>query len=281
MVDTALAPHTLSLLRRHGVSFVGALLVAFAVAETARLPGIRFVPQVNIIVGWLLFQVLGFGWKDGHLPGPRRLVQVGLASWMLAATLVAFGPWPLAMVSVPGARFANTWPPSLALLAYGLGACCFAIAAAPAVDRVLCRRRRLWSGVVAANTVTMTSYLWHFTALAIAVFGLSKVDMLTSEAVGTSAWWLAKIPMISLAAVVLIGFVMVLSPKERRGLVAISPGSAAPATRGGGTTLLLAIVLAASFEGWTASAGNLYLAVPGMCVMLCVHTILTRTSTSR
>ncbi len=274
VIDTALAPHTLTLYRRHRFGFICALMSLFAVGEAARFGGIHFVPQMNIVIGWLLFQVLGFAWKDGHLPAPRQLVRLGLASWTVAGSMVAFGPWPLAMVSVPGARFANTWPPSLALLAYGLGACSFAIAAAPSVDRFLSRNRTAWSTVIVANTMTMTSYLWHFTALAIAVFGLSQVDLLPTASVGTGAWWLQKLPLLAVALVVLVGFIALLSSKERRGLTAVAPTEPTAPSVSGGVTAALAFALAASFELWTASAGNLRFAVPGIVLMLSTHAIL-------
>jgi hypothetical protein len=278
VIDTALAPHTLTLYRRYRLGFVSAVLAVFAVGEAARFAGIHFVPQINIVVGWLLFQVLGFAWKDGHLPTPRGLVRLGVASWTIAGTMVAFGPWPLAMVSVPGARFANTWPPSLALLAYGLGACSFAIAAAPSVDRFLSRSRRAWSMVIVANTMTMTSYLWHFTALAIAVFGLSKIQMLPTADAGSGAWWLQKLPMMGVALIVLVGFIAALSSKERRGLSpAVAVDTSAPRMNGTATAAI-AFSLAASFEMWTASAGNVRLAVPGLVLMLSAHMILRLTS---
>jgi fucose 4-O-acetylase-like acetyltransferase len=274
VIDTALAPRTLTLYRRYRLRFVGALMMLFSVGEAARFAGVHFVPQINIVIGWLLFQVLGFAWKDGHLPAGSRLVAVGVASWAAAGAMVALGPWPLAMVSVPGARFANTWPPSLALLAYGLGACSFAIAAAPRVDRFLSRHRKVWSTVIVANTMTMTSYLWHFTALSVAVFGLSQVDMLPTASVGTAAWWLQKVPVMGCALVVLAGIIAVLSAKERQGLVSMTSSERPASSVSGGATAALAVALAASFELWTASSGSLRFALPGMIMMLGVHIIL-------
>ncbi len=273
VIDTALAPRTLTLFRNHGMRFVVPLLLVFSCGEVARFFDVRFVPQVNIVIGWLLFQVLGFAWKDGRLPEPRRLLVLGTAAWLIAGSLVAFGPWPLAMVSVPGAQFANTWPPSFALLAYGLGSCSFAIAAAPTVDGFLRRRARAWAAVVAANTVTMTSYLWHFTALAVAALGLSSIDMLPTAEIGSIAWFFEKLPLMGAAAIVLVGIIVALAPKERRGLVGdssagstIRPSRLSPAA--------LAFVLAASFELWTASRGNLLLALPGIVGILCTHMVL-------
>lgn len=280
VADTALSPITLRLYRTHGLKFVGALILVFALGEASRFPGIRFVPQINIVVGWLAFQVLGFAWKDGHFPKGRRLVLVGAFGWVTAGTLVAVGPWPLAMVSVPGSRFANTWPPSLALMFYGLGLCCWAIAAAPVISRILAKRNGLWKTVVVANTMTMTSYLWHFTALSIAAVVLGQFDLLPTAAIGSGAWWLQKIPVILVSLVVLAVIVWMLSPKERNALLgnalSAQPGAAdsAFATR---LTILAGVSLATGFELWTAAAGRPVMAALGMALVLAVHAGLRRT----
>ncbi len=273
VADTALAPVTLRLYRKYGVKFVGALIALFAIGEAARFPKIHYVPQMNIVLGWLLFQVLGFAWKDGHLPKGGRLAAVGVAGWTIAGMLVAFGPWPLAMVSVPGAQFANTWPPSLALMFYGLGICSFAIAAAPLVSTFLTRNAKAWKIVVVANTMTMTSYLWHFTALAIAAFGLSYTGLLPTSPAGSASWWIEKHPVMGAAVAVLGLIVILLSGKERAGLLGDAPKAppAADSRTIAVATGVLGFALAAGFETWTAAEGDPKFAVPGMIVVLVVH----------
>ena len=280
VADTALSPLTLRLYRTHGWKFVGALSLVFALGEAARLPGIRFVPQINIVIGWLGFQVLGFAWKDGHLPTGRRLVLVGAGGWITAGTLVAVGPWPLAMVSVPGSRFANTWPPSLALMFYGVGLCCGAIAAAPVISRILTKRHGMWRTVVVANTMTMTSYLWHFTALSIASVILGQFHLLPTAPIGTGGWWVQKLPVMLVALVVLAVIVWFLAPRERSALLGNascarpSATDSAVATR---LTILAAVGLAAGFELWTAAAGRPVMAASGMALVLAVHAGLRHT----
>jgi hypothetical protein len=277
VADTALAPMTLKLYRRHGMKFVGVLIALFSVGEAARFPKINYVPQMNIVVGWLLFQVLGFAWKDGHLPKGRQLPHLAVSGYAAAGLLVAFGPWPLAMVSVPGAQFANTWPPSLALMFYGLGLCFLAISVAPALDRFLSRSLRTWKLVVAANTMTMTSYLWHFTALAIAALGLSRINLLPTASIGSGSWWLQKLPLMAAALVVQVGLIILLSGKERKGLVVGSSNSfelCESRTMRCGTGAA-AFILAAGFETWTAAKGNPIFVVPGILAVLAVHAWLS------
>jgi hypothetical protein len=278
VADTALSPITLRLYRKHGMKFVGVLIALFAVGEAARFPKWPYVPQMNIVLGWLLFQILGFAWKDGHLPSGRNLVAVGATSWSLAGLLVAFGPWPLAMVSVPGAQFANTWPPSLALMFYGVGLCSFAIAAAPFVSAFLTRNAKAWNVVVVANTMTMTSYLWHFTALSLATLILAKTtNLLPTAAIGTTAWWMQKMPLMAVSLIILLIIIAALSPKERKGLIgtanmaAVTASPMAESRAVARLTGVAAFALAAGFETWTAAEGDATFAGPGMIMVLGVH----------
>ncbi len=264
VADTALAPVTLRLFRAHRKGFVGSLLAVFLLCESTRFFNVHFVLQINIVLGWLLFQVLGFAWRDGLLPTPKVLRRVAVGTFVGAGALVAFGPWPLAMVSVPGARFANTWPPSLALLAYGIGSCSLFIAAAPAVGRFLESNRRAWKVVVAANSMTMTSYLWHFTALAIAAAICVPLHLLPTAVIGSGAWWLSKLPVMGIAISVLSVIVVLLSRKERAGLLA-SKAIDGRSTRHAG---FAALVMAGGFEVWTSATGDLARTFVGVgCVL--------------
>jgi hypothetical protein len=272
VADTSLAPITLRLYRKYNYKFIGGLVGVFAIGEAARFPKIHYAPQMNIVIGWLLFQVLGFAWKDGHLPTGRTLFGAGVACWAICGSLVAFGPWPLAMVSVPGAQFANTWPPSLALMFYGFGLCSFAIGAAPAISAFLTRNAKAWKAVVVANTMTMTSYLWHFTALAIAAFGLSKTSLLPTAAAGSGAWWLQKLPVMGVALVVLSVLVALLSGKERSGLLNTTKSAAVADPKALAiATGLAGLALAAGFEIWTAGDEKPAMIIPGMSMVLIVH----------
>jgi hypothetical protein len=274
VADTALSPITLKLYRTYGMKFVGALIGLFLVGEAARFPRIHYVPQLNIVLGWLLFQIIGFAWKDGHLPTGRKLFVFGATSWAIAGALVAFGPWPLSMVSVPGAKaqFANTWPPSLVLMFYGFGLCSFAIGAAPRISAFLTKNAKAWKIVVIANTMTMTSYLWHFTALSIAALALWKTGLLPTATVGSGAWWLQKLPLMGVAFVVLAAIIAMLSPKERKGLMGAAKEEAvADSPIVAYLTGAAAFVLAAGFETWTAAEGDAKFAVPGMLMVLAVH----------
>jgi hypothetical protein len=126
--------------------------------------------------------------------------------------------------------------------------------------------------------MTMTSYLWHFTALAAAAACLAQLHLLPTAPIGGGSWWLQKLPLIGVAVLFLAAIIAVLSPKERAGLLAGSRAAAAAADTAG-TRWFVAFAgagLAASFEVWTAAEGAPRLAVPGMIGVLVIHAALRR-----
>ena len=219
-IDTALAPTVLRSLLRRRAATLTVLLGTFATIEVLHVAGVPHVHHVNWVIGWMLFQVAGFLWQAGALPTGHRMAAIAGGLWATSAALVAFGPWSITMIHVPGMAFSPTHPPSLALVAFGAAYSATAIAAAPAVTRILERRRRTWSAVVAANGISMSVYLWHFTAAVVASAVLYAIGALPSAAIGSSAWWIQKVPVVGLALLVLVPFVAIVSRVERRSLFA-------------------------------------------------------------
>ncbi|MCC6433754.1 MAG: acyltransferase [Acidimicrobiales bacterium] len=272
VVDTAVAPRTLSWHRRNPRRLLAGLAAAFLTLEGTRLLGIAHLAEANIVLGWMLFQVLGFWWRDGLLPAPRRLLGIAAAAAATCAALVAVGPWPLAMVNVPGVELSNTWPPSLALVAYGVATTLLAVAAAGPVNAVLPRPFGVWQLVAGANTITMTVYLWHFSAMA-AVGGVwAATGWLSDAPVGSAAWWSAKVPMLAAALVVLTGMAAVFGRFEREGLLGGRDSAAAPLPAG--AVAAITVALGGGFELWTLAAGNPALTAAGMACVLGAHRAL-------
>ncbi len=251
-IDTALAPRMLTSLRTHRRRTVLGLVALFTTVEVLHVGlGVPWIEHVNWVVGWLLFQMVGFLWRDGALPTGRRLAGVAVALWGAAIVLVVLGPWPTTMIHVSGTPFSPTHPPSVALVVFGAAYTATAIAMAPAVTRFLARNRRVWTAVVAGNAVSMSVYLWHFTAAVAASAVLYATGMLPSAAIGSSAWWLEKVPVVVLSLVLLLPIVLAVGRVERRALLAERvpwTGSAAGATA-------LALAVSASLKIW--SLGNI------------------------
>ena len=245
-IDTAIAPTVLPAFRRRPGLVVGGGLAVFGAIEALGFAGVSHVGQLNWVLGWLLFQVAGFAWRDGLLPTGRTMGRIALILWAAALALVTVGPWPVAMVHHEGLAHSPTHPPSLALLVFGAAYSATAIAFAPAVSRFLSRSPRAWTAVVAGNAVSLTVYLWHFTAFVVVAAIAYAAGLLPTAAVASGAWWLQKAPMMVAAAIVLALIVAAVSGVERRALLA-------PRTpwRGSERTMLLtAVAISASVKVW-------------------------------
>lgn len=253
-IDTAIAPRTLPLFRSRPAVFTVVLVTAIAGLEALRFAELGrmsdLLPQVNWVLGWLGFQVAGFAWKDGLIRPGAALTAVGAVFLGLATILVVHGPYPVSMVHFEGiGSLSPTHPPSLALIAFGIGYSSLAISMAPAVNRLLDRRPVLWTATVAANGVAMSVYLWHFTAAAAVGAGLFFTGSLPTAAVGSGSWWLQKLPMIALSTILLGGIVAIVSRVERAALLAPRAGS----VRSYRSMLAIAAVLSLSVKAAWAS----------------------------
>ena len=181
-------------------------------------------------------------------------MAVAGGSWIVALAAVTVGPYPISMVHFPEiGDLSPTHPPSLALLAFGTAYSATALAIAPWVSDRLARPsgQRAWSLVVAANGVAMSVYLWHFTA-AVAAAGLLHAlgGPLPTAAVGSLAWWWQKLPLMGLAAVVLLAIVAVVVRFEQRALFAPKT----PWVGGPASMALTAAVVSTGLKLWTTGS---------------------------
>jgi len=267
-IDTALAPTVFSALRKNRIRTVASLLGAFAAIEALHVAGVPWIEHLNWVLGWMLFQVGGFMWRDSLLPtGCRMLAWAGVL-WCAAIGLVAFGPWPVTMIHVSGVPFSPTHPPSLALVVFGAAFSATAIAAAPAVTATLTSNRAAWKVVVAGNAISMSVYLWHFTAMIAASAVFYAFGWLPSAPIGSTDWWMQKTPVVALAFVLLIPIVALVSRIEQRALLA-------PQVRWNGSAasvLGLAALVSTSLKLW--STGNIGAAATGMALLVLAGLLL-------
>ena len=245
-IDTAIAPYVLPMFRKHPVALPTIGIAVFALLEAARFAGIPFLPHLNWVLGWLLFQIAGFAWRDGLLPTGKTLAGIAAGLWVAAITVVAAGPYPASMVHFPGLENSPTHPPSLALMLFGGAYSATAIVIAPAISRWLAERPKAWAAVVGANAIAMSVYLWHFTAAIAATAVLYPLGWLPTADVGTFDWWIQKLPMMGLAAVILAAIVIKVMPIERDALLAPRTPFA------GGTVAMLALaaILSTALKQW-------------------------------
>ncbi|MFD5098403.1 acyltransferase family protein [Streptomyces albidochromogenes] len=280
----AFTPLLLKLHERWGWAAFGALALAAAGVDALRFAaGVPYVEFLNFAFVWLAVHQLGFLRADGRIGRPAVLAAGGLAA---AAALVAFGPYPLSMVGMPGEKVSNMAPPTLALLAHGVW-----LVGAVELLRVpgarLVARPRVWRGVVAANGVAMTAFLWHLTAM-LGVYGAMLALDLPLPAPASAAWW-AQVPLrFAVAAALTALCVAAFRAFERPAggsRPPASPGRFAGPAAALGVTLSLLGVLGLSMvgfggllEGRTAVLIAVRISAPAAVVMALAGWLLVETA---
>lgn len=296
----AFTPPLLRLHERYGWGAFAGLAGAAAAVDVLRFAaGVPYVEFLNFAFVWLAVHQLGFLRADGRLGvGPalsalRRPALLAGGGLVAAVALVAFGPYPLSMVGMPGEKVSNMAPPTLALLCQGLwlvGA--VELLRAPAAR--LLARPRAWRTVVAANGVAMTAFLWHLTAM-LGVYGaMLALDVPLPEP-ATAAWW-AQTPLrLAVAAGLTAVLVAAFRTFERPAAPATPPATAtAPGTGSAplaalGATLCLLGVLGLSmvgFAGLLEGRTALLIAVPvsapaAVAMTLCGWLLVERAGRAR
>lgn len=189
---------------------------------------VAFAP-LNFLLVWLAVHQLGFFYADGRIGrrAARAMAGGGLAA---ALALVAYGPYPVSMVGMPGEQVSNMAPPTPALLAHAVWLAGLAMLLRGPVTRLLARPR-VWLAVVATNGLAMTASLWHLSAVFV-LGGLQLVLGLRQPPVGTPAWWLMRPLWLASLAGVSAGLLMVFRRADRPR--AAVPGPRAPAGRSPG-----------------------------------------------
>jgi hypothetical protein len=260
-----LTPVMHALHRRAGLAVPVLLLVLVLIGDILRLwSGDEAFGYGNFLFAWLAIHQVGFSWQDGRLP-PRPKVALPLlaggAGALLALTLA--GPYPVSMVTVPGATVQNSSPPTLALVALATTQLGLALLVRSPAERWL-RRRRPWTVVVAVNAVILTLFLWHMGAAVVATVGLHLAGLLPASPVDSAAWLWWQIPWIAILAAVLGVLVALFGRFETRATAAHGPRPGLPAglTAVGHRTGPLTVVTAAGYLAallgllWQATAGE-------------------------
>jgi len=83
------------------------------------------------------------------------------------ALLTTVFDYPVSMIGLSHAQRSNTLPPTIALLALAVWQCGAMLIFEKPANRWLLRPR-VWLGVVVANSMVMTFYLWNMTAAVLA-----------------------------------------------------------------------------------------------------------------
>jgi hypothetical protein len=194
------------------------LAVAIVACDTGRFAaGVAGLGWLNTALIWVFIHQLGYFYRDGTLAALGRWAAAGLvvAGVLLLAVLTSLEVYPRSMVATVGQERSNILPTTvpiavMAVLQVGV----IMLLRAP-VTRWL-RRPRAWKPVVAANSVILTVFLWHMTALLVVLAVLRALDVRLPT--GPSAAWWAQRPLWVLGpAVVLAALVAVFGRFEVTG----------------------------------------------------------------
>jgi Acyltransferase family len=198
-----------------------ALVLAPLVVVALVVDMLRFgleVPMVGIAnfgLIWLAIVELGLLWRDGSLRRDPRLPWVMVIGGLAAlAILVGFFDYPVSMIGLTHGIRSNTLPPSVALLALGVWQCGAMLLLEDPANRWLARPR-VWLGVVVANSIVMTTYLWNMSAVVLAALLLFPTGIAPQPAPTTTAWWLLRPAWLLACAICLVPFVFAFRWAER------------------------------------------------------------------
>ena len=241
LVCQAVVPLMVRLHRTHRVATFAVLLAGVIAVDALRgATGVQAVGLLNLLLVWPLVQQIGFLHADGTLARLSRPALLGVAAvaFTLVGVLGTSGAYSPDMLD-------DLNPPTLPLVLIGAGQTALFVLAKPALDAVM-RTRPAQAFVGLAGTRLMTVYLWHL-LIVIAVAATVLVAPALVPAVGTTGWWLARIPGDVLVLAVLLVLSLGLARFER-GPKRLGPPPTAPA-------LVLAGALAVVPPFWAMQLG--------------------------
>ncbi len=213
----ALVPATTAAWHRFGIASVWVPVVAAlgvdAIAFGLDVPWLRWV---NYALVWPAIFQIGYAWRSERLGTPTARAALGGVFFVAAWLVVTFGPYPVAMIGVPGAEISNSAPPTAALLFLGIAQVLLLSALETPARRWL-QRPGPWIGTVLVNGVIMTLFVWHYTVMVVPAvvdatwlggFGLHLVP-------NTTAWWWSRPLWLLLLSVLMLAFMPLVGRFER------------------------------------------------------------------
>ena len=231
LVVILLAPVMIRLHRLFGIWIVVALVSASAAVDVAGfIGGLHGVRYLNVLFIWLLPHQIGFFYGDGRMQQmSKRALAVMAAAGLAGLTLLTNPPiffghgqewfgglhsYPKSLLGTEAEPIANTYPPTLVMVAMCFWAIGVAMLLRKPATRWLERSKRAWMGTIYVNSVIMTLYLWHMTAYLLAIlvmwpFGIGH------EHDSTAAWWWQRILFEVVPALFLAVLLMVFGRFER------------------------------------------------------------------
>ncbi|MCH9669584.1 MAG: acyltransferase [Actinomycetia bacterium] len=268
LMVVALTPIAVTAHRRWGLRVPAVLAACVVLVDAIGIgTGHPELRMMNYFFCWAAIYQLGIAWHGGLLRR-RLLVSMAIAAAVALPLLVTWGPYPIAMIGVPGVRVENSAPPSVALLALATVQIGVLFAVVPVLNRALARGS--WPRVIStANNNVMALYLWHMVPVIIVTLIGYPTGLLPQPRLGSGAWWLARLEWELVLAVVTVLLLSLLS-WQRRLFAAPIPTVALPVHRAAAIaslylgTAACALALGLFSAGGFAPAGR----VPVVAVVL-------------
>ena len=190
LIVSAVVPWTWNLWQRFGLGSIWGFVAGAVLVDVASLKfGVPYINFLNFLFVWLGVHQLGYAWQQGRIRNPWVWAVAGAIALEM---LVYFGPYPVAMIGVPGSNLSNSMPPTLALLALGIAQTGFALALEAPARRML-DNINIWTAVVLVNGMIMTIYLWHLTAFVFVMVAAWLLGGIGLHSVpGSGEWWLMR-----------------------------------------------------------------------------------------
>ncbi len=212
VVIVTLAPAALAIWERLGWwSIIGGTALAGLADLLSIGGGLIPIGFLNYVFVWATVHQLGYAWLDGKLDGATRRMILGAIGFGALLTLVWLGPYPVAMVGLDTAQITNSYPPRVTLVFLGMFQAGLVLFFEPILNRFV-QRPKPWIFVVGVSAQTMTLYLWHLTAMIVAIgvgivfggVGL-RIEPLSAQWWATRLVWFAVLTLLTLALIVIFG----------------------------------------------------------------------------
>lgn len=220
LVVTAITPLLVRLQARLGWWAAAPWLAAAVLIDVIRFGDHdTALAGLNFVFVWTALAQAGMSWE--------RLVANRHRWWLLVAggytalvLMVGIGPYSISMVGVAG-EVSNMAPPSVALVALGCAQLGLILGCWGRLRRLL-DDDRYWRPVVKVGAGGMTLYLWHLTALAIAVcaVALGASVGVAQPTPGTALWWATRPLWFGVLIAILFPILAKAAPVEVRSLLA-------------------------------------------------------------
>jgi peptidoglycan/LPS O-acetylase OafA/YrhL len=216
LMVSAVVPYTYAAWKRFGFASFYALVAGAVVIDIAAIRfNVAYINFVNFAFVWLAIHQLGYAWGEGRFSTPAKALIWGLGGLIALGLLIGPGPYPVAMIGVPGSDLSNSMPPTVALLALGIAQTGFALALESQARRML-DNITIWTAVVLVNGMIMTVYLWHLSAFVFVMVGAWLLGGIGLNAEpGSGAWWLARPIWFTLYIAVLLPLILVFARYEQ------------------------------------------------------------------